>query len=77
MATGARPPRLATSLVVCFVKDNQTIGEVRWQTDFPVHLIAQQMQLGYTHLAEACGLHRNVECTRRHMDVTAQYRVEM
>ncbi len=39
------------SLIVCFIKDNQTIGEVKWQTDFPVHLIAQQTQLGYTHLA--------------------------
>ncbi len=39
------------SLIVCFVKDNQMVGEVKWQTDFPVHLIAQQTQLGYTHLA--------------------------
>ncbi len=39
------------SLIVCFLSDNQTLGEVKWQTDFPIHLIAQQTQLGYTHLA--------------------------
>ena len=47
------------SLIVCFVKDNQTIGEVRWQTDFPIHLIAQQTQLGYTHLATNLRMYRS------------------
>ncbi len=53
------------SLVVCFVKDNQTIGEVRWQTDFPVHLIAQQTQLGYTHLATNLRMYRSFATTHR------------
>ncbi len=47
------------SLIVCFVKDNQTVGEVKWQTDFPVHLIAQQTQLGYTHLATNLRMYRS------------------
>ena len=53
------------SLVVCFIKDNQTIGEVRWQTDFPVHLIAQQMQLGYTHLATNLRMYRSFATIHR------------
>ncbi len=47
------------SLIVCFVKDNQTVGEVKRQTDFPLHLIAQQTQLGYTHLATNLQMYRS------------------
>ncbi len=47
------------SLIVCFINDNQTLREVKWQTDFPVHLIAQQTQLGYTHLATNLRIYRS------------------
>ncbi len=53
------------SLIVCFVKDNQTIGEVKWQMDFPVHLIAQQTQLGYTHLATNLCMYRRFATIHR------------
>ncbi len=53
------------SLIVCFIKDNQTIGEVRWQTDFPVHLIAQQTQLGYMHLATNLHMYRSFATIHR------------
>ena len=53
------------SLIVCFVKDNQTVGEVKWQMDFPVHLIAQQTQLGYTHLATNLRMYRSFATIHR------------
>ncbi len=40
-----------SSLIACFFRENQTIEDSEWQVDFPVHLIAQHTQLGYTHLA--------------------------
>ncbi len=53
------------SLIVCFVRNNQTIGEVKWHTDFPVHLIAQQTQLGYTHLATNLHMYRSFATIHR------------
>ncbi len=42
--------RCHATQVACFLQDNQTIKDSEWQADFPIHLIAQQTQLGYTHL---------------------------
>ncbi len=41
------------------------VGEVKWQTDIPVHLVAQQTQLGYTHFATNLRMYRSFVAIHR------------